>query len=83
MSYFAALEQSFCRRRKLRDSDYERINHVVFRWFLSQRNQNIPTNSVFIREKALQHAKELGYKELGYNDVQASDEWLDLTSLLD
>ena len=55
----------------------------MFRWFLSQRNQNIPTNSVFVREKALQHAKELGYKELGYNDVQASDEWLDLTSLLD
>ena len=55
----------------------------MFRWFLSQRNQNIPTNSVFIREKALQHSKELGYKELGYNDVQASDEWLDLTSLLD
>ena len=67
----------------LKTSFQRGLNHVVFRWFLSQRNQNIPTNSVFIREKAFQHAKELGYKELGYNDVQASDEWLDLTSLLD
>ena len=50
-SYFAALEQSSSKRKKLRDSDYERLDHVVLRWFLSQRSENIPADGVFIKEK--------------------------------
>ena len=30
-SYFAALEQSSTKRKKLRDSDHERLDHAVFK----------------------------------------------------
>ena len=49
--YFAALEQSPNKRKILRSSDYERVDHAVFKWFLSKRSQNIPIDGVFIKEK--------------------------------
>ena len=39
------------RKWSMRDSDYERLDHVVLRWFLSQRSENIPADGVFIKEK--------------------------------
>ena len=54
-------------------NDYERVNDVVFKWFLSKSNHDIPIDCVFIKEKALQYAKELGFEEF-----QASDGWLRL-----
>ena len=54
-------------------NDYERVNDVVFKWFLSKSNHDIPIDCVFIKEKALQYAKELGFEEF-----QASDAWLRL-----
>ena len=38
--YFKALEDNCPRKkRKLRESDFEKLDNVVFRWFLSKRNQ--------------------------------------------
>ena len=68
---FTALEQCSNKRKKLRESDYKRVDDVVFKWFLSKRSQDIPIDGVFIKEKALQYAKELGF-----NEFQASDGWL-------
>ena len=62
------LEQSSSKGKKQRDSDYEQMDHIVLRRFLSQRSQNVPIDDVFIKEKALQYAKELVY-----NEFQASD----------
>ena len=64
--YRAASDKSSNKR-----SDYERVDKVVFKWFLAQRSQNLPIDGVFVKEKALQYAKELGFK-----DFQASDGWL-------
>ena len=70
-NYRAASDKSSNKRKKLRESDYERVDKVVFKWFLAQRSQNVPIDGVFVKEKALQYAKELGFK-----DFQASDGWL-------
>ena len=69
--YRAASDKSSNKRKKLRESDYERVDKVVFKWFLAQRSQNVPIDGVFVKEKALQYAKKLGFK-----DFQASDGWL-------
>ena len=58
-------------KERLRESNYKRVDDVVFKWFLSKRSQDIPIDGVFIKEKALQYAKELGF-----NEFQASDGWL-------
>ena len=68
---FIALKQCSDKRKKLRESDYKRVDNVVFRWLLSERSQDIPIDGIFIKEKALQYAKELGF-----NEFQASDGWL-------
>ena len=68
---FTALEQCFNKRKKLRESDYKWVDDVVFNWFLSKRSQDIPSDGVFIKEKTLQWAKELGF-----NEFQTSDGWL-------
>ena len=40
--YFKALEDNCSsKKQKLRESDFEKLDNVVFRWFLSKRNQNI------------------------------------------
>ena len=69
--YRAASDKSSNTRKKFRESDYERVDKVVFKWFLAQRSQNVPIDGVFVKEKALLYAKELGFK-----DFQASDGWL-------
>ena len=68
---FTALEHCSNKRKKLRESDYKRVDDVVFKWFLSKRSQDIPVDGFFIKEKALQYAKELGFSEF-----QALDRWL-------
>ena len=47
------------------------IDNFVFKWFLSQRGKSIPTDETFIKEKAMEYAKELGA-----TDFKASDGWL-------
>ena len=69
--FFNALKQCSNERKKLRESDYNRVDDVVSKWFLYKRNQDIPIDGDFIKEKALQHAKELSF-----NEFQASDGWL-------
>ena len=58
--------------KKLRESDFDKQDHVVFRWFISKWSQNIPLDGILIKEKALSYAKELRYA-----DVHASNGWLD------
>ena len=40
-------------KERLRESNYKRVDDSVFKWFLSKRNQDIPTDGIFIKEKAL------------------------------
>ena len=47
--------------QKLRESNFEKLDNVLFRWFLSKRSQNIPIDGNLIKEKAIAYAKELGY----------------------
>ena len=74
-TFFTALEQCSNKGKELRDSDYKRVDDVIFKWFLSKRSQDIPIDGVFIKEKALQYAKELGF-----NEFQVSDGWLRSTA---
>ena len=39
---FTALEQCSNKRKKLRESNYKRVDDVIFKWFLTKRSQNIP-----------------------------------------
>ena len=58
--------------KKLRESDSDKIDHVVFHWFVSKRSQNIAIDGMVIKEKALSYAKNLGYA-----DFHALNRWLD------
>ena len=60
---FTALKHCSNKRKKLRESDYKRVDDVPFKWFLSKRSHDIPIDGVFIKEKALQYPKELGFNE--------------------
>ena len=50
--------------KKPEGSDFEKLDIIVFRWFVSKRSQNIPLDGTLIKEKAVQYAKELGYNDL-------------------
>ena len=71
--YFKALEDNCSsKKRKLRESDFEKLDNVVCRWFLSKRCQNIPIDGNLIKEKAITYDRELGY-----NNFHGSAGWLD------
>ena len=71
--YFKALEDNCStKKRKLRESDFGKLDYVVFRSFLSKGSQNIPIDSNLIKEKAITYAKELRY-----NNFHGSAGWLD------
>ena len=71
--YLKALENNCSsKRQKLRESNFEKLDNVVFRWFLSKRSQNIPIDVNLIKEKAIAYAKELGY-----TNFVGSTGWLD------
>ena len=56
----------------LRESNFEKLDNIVFRWFLLKRSQNIPIDGNLIKEKAIAYAKELGY-----TNFVGSTGWLD------
>ena len=59
--YLQALEARYTGKvKKLRESDFDKLDHVIFRWFISKRSQNIPIDEMLIVEKALSYAKKLG-----------------------
>ena len=71
--YFKALEDNCSsKKRKLRESDFEKLDNVVFQWFLSKQSQNIPMDGNLLKEKSITYAKELGY-----NNFHGSAGWLD------
>ena len=73
--YLKALENNCSsKKQKLRESNFEKRDNVVFRWFLSKRSQNIPIDGNLIKEKAIAYAKELGY-----SNFVGSTGWLRLT----
>ena len=60
--YLKALENNCSsKKQKLRESNFEKLDNVVFRWFLSKYSQNIPIDGNLIKEKAIAYAKKLGY----------------------
>ena len=54
--YFEALEDN-CSSKK-RESDFEKLDNVVFRWLFPKRSQNIPIDGNIIKGKAISYAKE-------------------------
>ena len=60
------------KKRKLRESDFEKLDNVVFQWFLSKQSQNIPMDGNLLKEKSIPYAKELGC-----NNFHGSAGWLD------
>ena len=71
--YFKALEDNCSnKKRKLRESDFEKLDNVMFQWFLSKQSQNIPMDGNLLKEKSIPYAKELGY-----NNFHGSAGWLD------
>ena len=71
--YLQALEaRGTGKVKKLRESDFDKQDHVVYRWLTSERSQNIPVDRMLIKENALSYAKELGYA-----DFHASNGWFD------
>ena len=64
--YLQALEaRATGKVKKFRESDFDKLDHVGFRCFISKRSQNIPADGMLIA------------KELGYVDFHASNGWLD------
>ena len=50
--YFKALEDNcFSKNPKLREIDFEKLDNVVFRWFLLKQSENIPINGNLIKRK--------------------------------
>ena len=72
--YLQALEaRGTGKAKKLQKSDFDKLDHVIFCWFISKRSQNIPIDGMLIKEKALSYTKELEYVNA---DFHASDGWL-------
>ena len=62
--YFQTLEaRGTGKVKKLPESDFDKLDHVVFCWFVSKSSQNIAIDGMLIKEKALSYAKELGYAD--------------------
>ena len=60
--YLKALDNNCSsKKQKLRESNFEKLDNVVFRWFLLKRSQNIPIDGNLIKEKAIAYAKELDH----------------------
>ena len=71
--YLKALENNCSsKKQKLRESNFKKLDNVMFRWFFSKLSQNIPIDGNLIKEKAIAYAKELGY-----TNFVASTGWLD------
>ena len=71
--YLKTLENNCSsKKQKLRESNFQKLDNVVFKWFLSKRSQNIPIDGNLIKEKAIAYAKELGY-----TNFVGSTGWLD------
>ena len=71
--YLQALEtRGTGKVKNLRESDSDQLDHAVFHWFVSKRTQNITTDGMLIKEKALSYDKKLGYA-----DFHPLNGWLD------
>ena len=56
--YLQALENNCSsKKQKLRESNFEKLDNVVFQWLLSKRSQNIPIDGNLIKERAIAYAK--------------------------
>ena len=71
--YLKALESNCSsKKQNLRESNFEKLDNIEFRWFLSKRGQNIPIDGNLIKQKVIAYAKELGY-----TNFIGSTGWLD------
>ena len=41
------------KRNKMRSGKYDYVDKAIFQWFLVKRSQNVPTDGVLLKEKAL------------------------------
>ena len=70
--FFQALEESAPSTKRLRVSQYKKVDKALFEWFVLQRSQNIPIDGSMIQEKRLLFAEKLEIP-----DFKALDGWLD------
>ena len=70
--FFQALEESAPSTKRLRVSQYKKVDKALFEWFVLQRSQSIPIDESMIQGKGLFFAKKLEIP-----DFKASDGWLD------
>ena len=49
--------------KKLREKDSYKLDHAVFCWLISKRDENIPIDGMMIQEKILSYVKELGFED--------------------
>uniref|UniRef100_H3A4R8 HTH CENPB-type domain-containing protein n=1 Tax=Latimeria chalumnae TaxID=7897 RepID=H3A4R8_LATCH len=59
-------------RKKLRTADYKDVENVLFEWFKSVRDENVPLSGPILVVKA----DELS-KKLGHADFSASQSWVE------
>lgn len=56
---------------KVRKTEYDELNRLVWDWFCAARSKNIPVSGRLIQEKALLYALEMGH-----DNFSASNGWL-------
>ena len=49
--------------KKLREKDSYKLDHAVFCWLISKRDENIPIDGMMIKEKILSYVKELEFED--------------------
>ena len=55
-------------RKNTHCENYEKINKMIYIWFINKKSQEIPIDGVIINEKALEFAKALGVTEFKTSD---------------
>ena len=60
------------KKQRMRGAKSDDIDKACYQWLISARHNNLPVNGTILKDKALYFGKELGLEEF-----QASDGWLD------
>ena len=75
--YIESYEQndSSTKKRSRRNDSSERVDRLVYEWFVLQRSKNIPITGPLLQERARQIRQQLGGP--GVDDFKASNGWLE------
>ena len=75
--YMESFEQndSSTKKRNLRSENSQRVDQLVYEWFVLQRSKNIPITGPLLQERARQIRQQLGGPAV--EDFKASNGWLE------